>query len=66
MQLLKRKMVRNRNTRSILLSAASVSVLAISATLITACGRDSKVAPSSAPVPVDVVRVHSRVSPKST
>ncbi|HEY4047182.1 MAG TPA: efflux RND transporter periplasmic adaptor subunit [Acidobacteriaceae bacterium] len=45
--------------RGILLSAASVTMLAVSALLITACSRrDPKaVAPSSAPLPVNVVRV---------
>lgn len=57
MQLLRWKMVGNRDTRGIHLSAATVIALAISA-LLTACGsRDSKMATASAPVPVDVVRV---------
>jgi membrane fusion protein (multidrug efflux system) len=59
MHFLKLNIVGNRDARGIHLSAASVTVLAISALLTTACGsRDSKVAAnSSAPVPVDVVRV---------
>jgi membrane fusion protein (multidrug efflux system) len=59
MHFLKLNMVGNRDARGIHLSAASVTVLAISMLLTTACGsRDSKVAAnSSAPVPVDVVRV---------
>jgi membrane fusion protein (multidrug efflux system) len=59
MQFLKLNIVGNRDAGGIHLSTASVTVLAISALLTTACGsRDSKVAAnSSAPVPVDVVRV---------
>ena len=59
MHFLKLNIVGNRDARGIHLSAASVTVLAISALLTTACGsRDSKVAAnSSVPVPVDVVRV---------
>jgi membrane fusion protein (multidrug efflux system) len=59
MQVLKLNMIGKRDARGIHLFAASVTVLAISALLTTSCGsRDSKVtANSSAPVPVDVVRV---------
>ena len=59
MHFLKLNIVGNRDALGIHLSAASVTVLAISALLTTACGsRDSKVAAnSSAPVPVDGVRV---------
>jgi membrane fusion protein (multidrug efflux system) len=57
MQLLKLNMVGIRNPRGILLSTASVTMLAVSSLLTTACGsKDSKTA-ASAPVPVDVVKV---------
>jgi membrane fusion protein (multidrug efflux system) len=56
MQLLKLKIIGNLK---VLLSAAGVAVLAISALLVTACGnRDPKAAAtSSGPLPVDAVRV---------
>ena len=67
MQLLNRNKVGDRDIRGILLSAASIALLAASALLITACGgRESKAgAVSSAPVPVDVVRVRQSNVPLS-
>jgi membrane fusion protein (multidrug efflux system) len=59
MQLPKLNMVGSRNTRGLLVFAASTTFLALTALMITACGsRDSKVAAnSSSGVPVDAVRV---------
>lgn len=58
MQFLKLKMADNRDTRSLLLLTARVTMWAACALVVTACSRKDSKGPvtASAPVPVDVVR----------
>ena len=64
MQLLKLSVVRSRDTRVILLAAASLALSSAATLLITACDNgDPKAQLSSQPIPVDVVRVRQGRAP---